>query len=315
MILRYRQKPIPLKKYEILIPRLRPDFPGIRKIHTEQEKRLKGYIGEQSTDYHTSLLASQFSILQDAGLKIQGKTTQMDTLIVTPHAIFLIESKNFEGIITFDTVLKQLIRDGGQKEKGYRYPITQVELQKVKLKLWLQQHNLAQIPIYPLVAISDPATVIKVLGDQEVIAKMVFHAEYIPKRIMDIEVRLDGEKFNHHKIANMILKECIEYDKDIMAEHGVRVGDLLPGVQCPDCKYIGLERVYGGWRCDRCRKKYRNAHEQAIQDYMLLVKPYITNEECSRWLKINSRHATKRLLQGSSRVYFNPYKNRWETKK
>src|SRR5690625_7299602 len=54
MILRYRQKPIPLKKYKILIPRLRPDFPGIRKIHTDQEKRIKEYIGEKSTDYHTS---------------------------------------------------------------------------------------------------------------------------------------------------------------------------------------------------------------------------------------------------------------------
>jgi hypothetical protein len=311
MILRYRQKPIPLKKYECLIPRLRSDFPGSKKIHAAADKSLKGFIGERSTDYHTSLLASQFSIIQDAGLKNQGKTTQMDTLIVTPHAIFLIESKNFEGVITFDTILKQLIRDDGQKEKGYRYPITQVEMQKVKLQLWLQQHYLAHIPIYPLVAISDPATVIKVIGDQEKISKVLFHTEYIPKQILETEAKLGGEKVNHHKIAKMILQDCVDYDKDIMAEHGVKVDDLRPGVACPDCNLLGLKRIYGGWWCERCGQKHRKAHEKALEDYMLLVNPFITNEQCRKWLKIDSRHLTKKLLQKSSLVY-NARKTRWE---
>ncbi|GAB3804287.1 hypothetical protein GCM10028868_31810 [Virgibacillus kimchii] len=264
---------------------------------------MKGYIGERNTDYHTSLLASRFSILQDAGLKIQGKTTQMDTLIVTPHAIFLIESKNFEGVIIFDTILKQLIRDDGQKEKGYRYPITQVELQKLKLQLWLQQHHLAHIPIYPLVAISDPATVIKVIGDHEAIAKTVFHAEYIPKQILDMEARLEGEKINHHKIASMILRDCVEYDKDIMAEHQVKAGDLLPGVHCAECKLLGLKRVHGGWLCGKCQHKSHNAHKQALEDYFLLIKPSISNQECMNWLKLNSRHAAKRIMQAANLKY------------
>lgn len=311
MILRYRQKSIPLKKYESLIPRLRPDFPAKRQILSAADNRMKGYIGERNTDYHSNLLANRFSILQDSGLKNQGKTTQMDTLIVIPYAIFLIESKNFEGVITFDTILKQLIRDDGQKEKGYRYPVTQAELQKLKLQLWLQQHNLGHIPIYSLVAISDPATVIKVIGDHEAIAKMVFHAEYIPKQILDMEAQLGGEKLNHHKIANRILRDCIEYDKDIMAEHGVKPVDLSPGVACPDCNLLGLKRIYGAWWCERCSQKDRNAHEQAIEDYMLLVKPFLTNEECRKWLNIDSRHLTKTLLQKSKLVY-NARKTRWE---
>src|SRR5690625_4018575 len=311
MILRFRPKPLPLKKYERLIPRLRPDFPGIRKIQTAADNRMKGYIGERNTDYHTSLLASQYSILHDVGLATQGKTVQIDTLIITPHTIFLIESKNYEGVITLDTALKQLIRDDGRKEKGYRYPITQVELQKVKLQLWLRQHNLDHIPIFPLVAISDPATVIKVIGDQEAIAKTVFHAEYIPKHILDTEKRLEGDKLNHHKIANIILKECTEYDKDILAEHGIKAADITPGVVCPDCNILGLQRMYGAWWCKRCGKKFRHAHEQAIEDYILLVNPFITNDACSRWLQLNSRHTTKRLLQRSSLVY-HASKKRWE---
>src|SRR5690625_927867 len=247
MILRYRQKPLPLKKYEILISRLRPDFSDVNKIKAAADKRLKGYIGEKNTDYHTDLLASQFSILHDICLMIHGKSVQMDTLIVTPHAIFSIESKNYEGVITFDTVLKQLIRNDGQKEKGYRYPITQVELQKMKLQSWLQQNNLLHIPIFSLVAISDPATVIKVIGDQEAIAKMVFHAEYIPKHIIDINERLRGDKLNHQKIAHKILRECVEYDRDIMAEHGIKARDLTPGIGCPKCGTLGLKRMYGTW--------------------------------------------------------------------
>ncbi|MFA1822215.1 nuclease-related domain-containing protein [Virgibacillus oceani] len=313
MILRNRPKPVTLEKYERLIPRLSPHVPGVRKIHAEADRRLKGYVGEKKTDNHTNLLASQFSILYDIGLKIQGKTVQFDTLIITPHAIFPIESKNFSGVITFDAILKQLIRDNGKAEKGYRYPITQAELQKMKLQLWLQQHNLAHIPIYPLVAISDPATVVKVIGDQESIAKMVFHAEYIPKQIMDMEAQLKGDELNHYKIARMILRECVELDRDIIAEHEISVTDLKPGVQCPACKYIGLKRMYGAWWCERCRKKHRNAHKQALEDYILLVRSYITNEENRKWLNINSRHLSKTLLQKSKLVY-NSYKKRWESR-
>ncbi|WP_407058295.1 nuclease-related domain-containing protein [Tigheibacillus jepli] len=72
---------------------------------------------------------------------------QIDNLIITPHAIYIIEVKNFNGTITFDTVLNQFIRDDGRKEGGFHHPITQVELQASRLERWLEENNFPIVPI------------------------------------------------------------------------------------------------------------------------------------------------------------------------
>lgn len=137
MIIRGRKKPLVLQKYEALIPRLRLNFPRLEETKHEQSKSYKGYIGEQKVDYYTNFLADDFTILYDVCINIAGSRAQMDTIIASPYGVFLIDSKNYKGKITFDTVLEEFIRHDGTIEKDYLYPINQVELQKLKLQHWL----------------------------------------------------------------------------------------------------------------------------------------------------------------------------------
>lgn len=66
----------------------------------------------------------------------------MDTVIITTYAVYIIEIKNFDGILIFDTFFNQLIRHNGSKEEGFRSPITQATTQADLLKQWLHRHHL-----------------------------------------------------------------------------------------------------------------------------------------------------------------------------
>ncbi|RDW21464.1 hypothetical protein CWR48_03440 [Oceanobacillus arenosus] len=314
MIVKKLAKPLLLKKYEALLPRLMINSPTWLDANQEFNRRMRGYKGEIRVGYYLSGLAQKYTILQDVCLGADGQTFQMDDLIISPHAIYIVEAKNYHGTITFDHILKQLIRHDGEKETGFAYPITQVELQHDKLQNWLHDHSSPNLPIYYFVAISEPSTIIKVIGNQQEVAEIVAHAAMIPKKIMEIEERLAAsEKVQHQKIGYMIMKECTEFDLDIFAQHKITPSNLLTGVQCPECGSLGIERVHSGWICHKCQKKYAAAHKAALEDYFLLIKPWITNTECMQWLKLDSRNTATRILK-SSNLFFNSKRRWWERK-
>lgn len=134
MKLNTRQKPLVLMKFDAIVPRLRPEFPKLKEMKHEREKSKRGYLGELNVDYYTNFLADQFTVLHDICLDIKEGTIQLDTMIITPHTIFIIDSKNYKGSITFDTILEQFTRDDGKVESGYLYPINQLEFQQLKLR-------------------------------------------------------------------------------------------------------------------------------------------------------------------------------------
>ncbi|WP_164667780.1 nuclease-related domain-containing protein [Virgibacillus doumboii] len=314
MIIKKRDKPLPLKKLEAAIPRLSPRFPRLSKMKKDAESRQKGYDGELEVDYFLEYLAGTHTIIQDVYLRVNGKNVQVDSLLASKHAIHIVDSKNLSGTITFDTHLNQMIRNDGKAEAGNDNPITQVKNQKFHLQNWFTQNNLPNIPIFPFVAISESSTIIKAIGDAQAVGKMVAHGARIPTMIMEEEQQLDGLKNIHDRqIGKMILNACGEFDLDIMKDFGIKSSDLSPGVICPACNMLGMERVYDGWICKKCTCKSRNAHLKAISDYLLLINPYITNKECMRWLCLTSRSTATRLLRNSGLIYQKERK-RWVSK-
>lgn len=306
-----RKKPLILQKYEAISPRIPKGFPRLAEIQYELAKSKKGYIGELKVDYYLSMLVPKYTILQDVCLTLNGQTFQMDNLVITPHAIYIIEVKNYSGRITFNTILNQFTRAEGERETGFNHPITQAENQQIKLQNWLQNNGLSNIPIYYFIAISYPETIIDVIGEQEAIAKVVAHGEHIPKKIMDMENTLtDRSPVPHQKIGYEIRRKCIDYDQDIMGSFGLKVGDMLPGVQCLECGWIGMERIYKYWLCPRCDKRSNDAHKKAIADYLLCSGNTISNKECMHFLKIISRSIATKILQSSNLTYQKKQK-RW----
>ncbi|MUK87522.1 NERD domain-containing protein [Ornithinibacillus sp. L9] len=243
MNLRNRPKPIPLLKLEALIPRLRPGFPYLAELQMEERNRIKGYEGEKKIDYHIRILDKRYTVLHDVYLRVNGKSFQIDTLIISSNAIFIVEMKDYSGKVLLDTVLRQCIHSNGRKENGINYPIAQVENQKLQLENWLVSHNLFDIPVYYFIAFSDSSTIIEVKGDPQEIAPIVAHGEQIPKMVLDKDRELPNKKIQDYKLGKAILRECREYDFDILGKYHVLPHDIMPGVQCPNCGMFGMTRT------------------------------------------------------------------------
>lgn len=306
MIIKKRTKPLALQMLDALISRMQPYHPRLQEMRRDAAIRNKGYYGELQVDYHLEKLAQQATMLQDVSLSIHGRNVQIDTVIITNHAIYCIESKNYDGTITFNTILRQFTRNNGENEAGFRYPISQVKNQKIQLMTWLHEQGLRNIPVYYFIAISEPSTIIKAKGDEHAIAKVVAHAEHIPAMILerDQTLKREGRKtLRRHKIGKIILRACQTYSIDVMRKYNIEKKDILPGIHCPSCQKLWMERKWGKWLCNRCGKASKQAHLQALNDYFILINPSITNKNAMHFLKVSSRHIVSRLLKNSHLVY------------
>ncbi len=65
------------------------------------QPRIKGYLGEKSVATILSLLPSdKYKIINDLLIEVDGRTIQIDHLVVSIYGIFVIETKNYKGWIT-----------------------------------------------------------------------------------------------------------------------------------------------------------------------------------------------------------------------
>lgn len=311
MILKKRSKPLVLQRLEAIIPRLQPSFPRLHDIKQDIANRYKGYIGEQKVDFHLDQLPGNYTILHDVYLKPRNSQSfQIDSLVITNQSIFIIETKNFSGTITFHPILRQFTRNNNMNEEGYRYPITQAENTQQKLTHWLHDQHLHDISVHYLIAISDPSTIVKVIGDEQAIASKVAHAEHIPQKIIAHNEEVSGKRWTSRKIGEIILSHCETYDFNILDKYGIKQAHLKTGVFCPGCKQLGMTRGHGMWICRYCTHRSRKAHLKALSDYFLLGNSWITNQACQRFLHLPTKSMTTRILKASGLSYQQKHK-RW----
>jgi hypothetical protein len=316
MIIRKREKPLVLQKYEILHQRLPANHPARGKINYELKDATRGYEGEIIVDRHLNILANSYTLLKDVTLRASGQRFQMDNLILTPNRIYIIEVKNFSKAIHFDTDLNQFSSGAPNQITGYNHPITQVKAQQLKLKNWLFEHNQQIIPIHYFVAIAEPNTLINVTGDAEAISNTVLHGEQIPWKIMEYEEQHNtNQPIPHQKIGHSILNNIEEFDMDVLKKHEIRGEELLPGVRCVQCEQLMMKRVHQTWVCSSCQNQDKTAGLHSLYDYFLLVKPWITNKELKQFLGINSRHTVKRILKEHPDLDYSPKTKRWFKRK
>jgi hypothetical protein len=78
--------------------------------------------------------------------------------------------------------------------------------------------------------------------------------------------------------------------------YNISYKEVITGVQCPGCFIFPMQRTHGNWLCPHCGCKDKKAHLPAIQDYLLLISPTITNKQARVFLHLASEDATFRLL-------------------
>lgn len=301
MIDKYRDPPVRIKQGEALLRRL-PAFHRKRQdIEDDLGMWRAGLRGEKNVDYHLSFIPNSYHIMHHVRLKNHDNQYyfQIDTLMLTPSFIYSLEVKNYSGELFFDKASNQLIKIKNGKKEGYANPIIQAQRHAFQLRKWFKKHKFPPLPIEYGVVISNPATIIETTPDNYYIFKTIFHADILPSKTTEITKKYKNitDEKTLKKIVRTILKHHEPLVQNILKVYGIERSEILPGVQCPKCKALPMKYEGGKWTCKSCQYTSKNAHEQALRDYALLLGTEINNRVFCAFLGIPSRNSAYKLLK------------------
>lgn len=269
-------------------------------IEDDFKKRKAGYRGEQNFLYHLGFLPdNHFHIFFDLRLQIGNQTFQIDTLILTPNLIIICEVKNYSGTLIFEKHSDQLIRIYQNKEEVFPNPIYQIQRQHIQLDRFLKQFNVQSIPIEHFVIIGNSTTQIKTSPDNSRLYETVFHSEKIITKMEElskIHKRTILKPSNFNRVSQLILSNHKDDNPNIIDTFGIQKKEIIKGVRCSACKNFSMIRAHGTWKCSHCYAYSKDAHKQAILDYLLIVDSHVTNKQCQEFLHVFKPQIVYRLL-------------------
>ncbi len=186
-------------------------------------------------------------ILNDLRLEIEdSRYFQIDSLILTPYVVILLEVKHIAGTYTLDSRYDQAIRKLEDKKEAFRHPVTQVERQKKQLLRWFTKMKIPSIPITTLVVMTNRSTVLNSTSPHEKYNTVVRVAN-VEERILSFLTCHTKEHLSlkkGRKVSGLLVKHhtpFIAFPEEI---YGISREEIRTGVQCPECRYLPMLRKY-----------------------------------------------------------------------
>ena len=211
---------------------------------------------------------------------------QVDVLVIHENFICALEVKNMVGEFYFNSDNFQFYRIlDGQKE-GMRNPESQLH-RAVKatekffgckvhgtIVMSSRSGRVAVSPkLYPVIALD----------------YLPFHIEKMPdsRIVHNVEV-LEG----------LVRRSRWHYNgPDLLKKHNVTKDSIVTGVRCLVCGRLSCKWYERKWRCAKCGAYSSNAHEFALQEYVVLFGSEMTSKEAYQWLGVTDKYILIRLLE------------------
>ncbi|MDN3954698.1 nuclease-related domain-containing protein [Sporolactobacillus laevolacticus] len=295
MIVKKLQVPWRVLADQALLEHLGNDHPARAQIEADLAKRQAGFRGELNLAYYLDTFQKEdWHIFYS--LKLED--CQIDTLLLTPTFISLLESKNYFGAVRFEPD-GQFMRRVADRYEGYANPLLQVGRHRALLRKWLADHGLPKLPIEADVVIAFPATIIENPGKLRHVQEHVFHAEQAP---MKLEKLIEKYKHTHNffefipQIEHLLLQEHNDKPINVLNLFNIHPSELRRGVRCDKCRSFDMQRIYANWFCPRCGYKSKTAHIPMILHYFLLFGSTMTNKQCRAFLRVDKCKTMTDLL-------------------
>lgn len=106
-----------------------------------------GLEGENKTNAIFEKLSDDYYVLSDLNVKVDNKTSQIDNIVIGSNGIFVIETKNLNGLIEGNEEDKEIVQHkvgvkGGKYSKAFYNPIKQVSTHVYRVSEVLKRYNL-----------------------------------------------------------------------------------------------------------------------------------------------------------------------------
>lgn len=268
-----REKPFRLLVMESLVNRM--ELP--KEEHKKYANWVKGFHGELQVDAITARLKCDCLVLNDLYLAVNGKSFQVDALIVTAKGLYLYEVKNFEGEYYYEN---ERIYYGPTKKEVYD-PLYQIRHAESLMRQLVDKMGY-NLPVKKFIVFVNPNfTLFQAPRDSGIILPGMLESHF---SMMD---RLPGKlNESHHRFAAEIKARHME-DCSLNYVPEYKESQLKKGVTCVQCGAF-IEEVTIEWSCicKHCGQKERL--DQTIlrhaQEYRrLFPEQKITTTTIRKW--------------------------------
>lgn len=301
MIVKAYAKSIHLDAMEMLLKRLSVDHPIYSKILNQIGTTRAGDIGEEIVFRELEKMQLPFKYYVFHKLLLFAENAfELDILLITPFGAIILEVKNFSGTLEFTGNPSQMIqrKDSGEINK-YPCPAVQLNEYKYQLSQFFIDHNIP-IPIYGAVVFASRKSFVKISTEK---AEILYRNEVRPflRKFQKLKPTLTEEDME--KIKDILLLKNTPFAYFPLSKHfSIQTKDIIRGVECNRCGYLGMQKRNRTWYCPSCSKNDSSAYKKTITSYFLLCKDSITNKECREFLLLSNRHEAKRILANSNLI-------------
>lgn len=214
-------------------------------------KRIIGWFGEYWTKEQLDRLPKdQYTVLNDILIETDGRTHQIDHIIISPYGIFSIETKQYNGFIIGNKYDKKWTRYVGKKKYYYENPIRQ---NYGHVKALSELLKIDEPKIYNIVCIPSKAK-LKIEHDGELtrydtlVDKILTYKEVVinnpndivdiinRKNITDSKIRKKHIKNIRNNIIDNDSTKCPKCGGQLVERNG-QYGKFLGCSNYPKCKY------------------------------------------------------------------------------
>ncbi|WP_144512424.1 nuclease-related domain-containing protein [Bacillus sp. FJAT-22090] len=301
MIVKKYSKSIHIEAMKLLIRRLHTSHSLYEKVMTAIHAATAGEFGEEMVfrELERMRLPYKYHVYHKLLLHSE-RSFELDILLITPFGAVIFEVKNITGEIEFQENPSQIIQ---RKENGeinkYPCPVTQLKGYKAELAHFFNDHNIS-IPIYGAIVFASHKSYVRVSNNQ---ARILYKNEIIPY-LLQLQKKspiLNDEEMEN--VKNILLNKNTPFTYFPLTKYfSINPNELLRGVECPECHYVGMRKIKRTWECPKCGQKDIHAYKEALASYFLIYKNSITNKECRDFLKLNNRHEATRILSNENLI-------------
>ena len=291
-----------------LTKRLNKNHPKYISRQEELHRNIAGNIGEEAVMNFLKKVNLPYKFYAFHNISLYGESfIQIDILIISQYYAVILEVKNIQGEIEFKSHPFQMSRTLSTGERQ-SFDSPEIQLQEYTFQLnGIFKEAGFSIPIYGAVVFPFASSYIKTPPSTTTI---LFRNE-IRFYLRNLETQnppLSLEALSNLK--NFILNKTIIYKAfPLTQRYAINTDDIITGVECTTCNFIGMKKITRHWVCPRCKNRSTNAHDQTIKDFFLVYKDSITNKECRHFLKLNNIHEATRILHNAKLIKTGKYKD------
>jgi hypothetical protein len=140
-------------------------FVKMRQNRDEERSLAHGLRGEaEVTRILSSALGNDTYVFNDLTLRHGRRTSQIDHLVLSPNGLFVLETKNWRGVITGDETQPRWsqARNPGERPVSVSNPVIQNRRHVETLCAWLKARGIPGLPVHSLILSTRPAAVFRV---------------------------------------------------------------------------------------------------------------------------------------------------------